>query len=118
MPAPFEKEASRAMEAMTKRSLNQCVTPLFLRKSQMKFQVSPAPGCAGSYRKATWVSSPMILVCNPDRAMTVVDEINGDSICDQIPLPHFITAHYSSFRLAPPPAAPDRTGKKLRFPLQ
>ena len=43
------------------------------RSLAMKFQLSSATGCAGSYRKETMGSLPfpMILVSNPDRAVTV-----------------------------------------------
>ena len=48
--------------------------------SSLKFQVSPATGCAGSYRKETWIPSPMILVSNPSRAVTVKER---DPIIDR-----------------------------------
>ena len=41
LPIPNPSLALQA--SMTKRSLNQCVTPLFLRKSQMKFRLSENP---------------------------------------------------------------------------
>ena len=50
------------------------------RSLAMKFQLSPAPGCAGSYRKETWVPSPMILASNSGRAVTVKER---DPITDR-----------------------------------
>ena len=36
---PIPKPSLALQASMTKRSLNQCVTPLFLRNSPMKFRV-------------------------------------------------------------------------------
>ena len=51
-------------------AINQWVTPCLCRKQQMKFQVSPAPGCAGSLEKETSVPSPIVLVSTTDRPVT------------------------------------------------
>ena len=72
------------------------------------FSLAPPPAAPDRTGKKLWAPFPMILASNPDRAVTVrerdptypgndvpggprgalVDEVNGDSICDQIPLPH------------------------------
>ena len=107
------------------------------------FSLAAPPAAPDRTGKKLWVPFPMILASNPDRAVTVrerdptyprndvpggprgalVDEVNGDSICDQIPLPHghgSVNFRFSmipsslKFQLSPVPGCePDHSRKKL-----
>ncbi len=89
----------------------------------MKFQVSSAPGC-----RPPDPTGKKLLAVPGNLAVVRLSPRCFGSCCQRVKsfaalsatavagTDHFTTAHYSSFRLAPPPAAPDRTRKKLLEP--